>query len=100
MNEISLAVGEEQQISIGSFFFNFHFNPFDREWLFDMSDTEGNVLLSNIAIRPNTYPMQGIATKWDWPRICMIDKQPDSTAELNPLLDFGDRLGIFELTED
>lgn len=100
MNEISLTIGEEQTIAIGTYSFNFKFNPFDREWMFDMSDSEGNVILSNIAIRPNTYPMQGIDTKWDWPRICMIDKQPDSKAAINPFLDFGDRLGIFELTED
>lgn len=100
MNEISLRFGEEQSIVIGAYTFNFKFNPFDREWLFDMSDAEGNVVLNNIAIKPDTYPLQGIDTKWDWPRICMIDKYPDSTAELNPLLDFGDRLGIFEFTED
>ena len=100
MNEISLQVGQEQNVTIGEYNFNFKFNPFDREWLFDMSDNEGNIVLNNIAIRPNTYPLKGIDTKWDWPRICMIDKNPESTVELNPLLDFGDRLGIFELTED
>lgn len=100
MNEISLTVGIEQTIAIGAYSFNFKFNPFDREWVFDMADADGNLVLNNIAIRPNTYPMQGIDTKWDWPRICMIDKEPDSSTELNPLLDFGDRLGIFELTED
>lgn len=100
MNEISLTVGEEQNIALGAYSFDFKFNPFDREWLFDMSDADGNILLHNIVIRPNTYPLQGIDTKWDWPRICMIDKEPDSQVELNPLLDFGGRLGLFELTED
>ena len=99
MNEVSLQTGIEQSVAIGIYNFAFKFNPFDREWLFDMSDTDGNVVLSNIVIRPNTYPLQGIDTKWDWPRICMIDKYPDSKSELNPLLDFGDRLGIFEITE-
>lgn len=99
MNEISLQTGQEQTVSIGTYSFNFKFNPFDREWLFDMSDTEGNIVLSNIVIRPNTYPLQGIDTKWDWPRICMVDKEPESQVELNPLLDFGSRLGIFEITE-
>ena len=100
MNEISLQNGQEQKVTIGAYNFSFKFNPFDREWLFDMTDADGNVVLSNIVIRPDTYPMQGIDTKWDWPRICMIDKEPESTVELNPLLDFGSRLGIFELTED
>ena len=100
MNEISLQVGEEQTVVIGDYTFDFKFNPFDREWLFDMIDAEGAVVLNNIVIRPDTYPLQSIDTKWDWPRVCMIDKYPDSTAELNPLLDFGERLGIFELTED
>lgn len=100
MNEISLQTGQEQTIAIGTYTFNFKFNPFDREWLFDMSDADGNIVLTNIVIRPNTYPLQGIDTKWDWPRICMVDKEPDSTTELNPLLDFGSRLGIFEITED
>lgn len=100
MNEISLQVGEEQSVVIGAYTFDFKFNPFDREWLFDMSDADGTVVLNNIVIKPDTYPLQGIDTKWDWPRVCMIDKNPDSTVELNPLLDFGDRLGIFELTED
>ena len=100
MNEISLKIGEEQSVLVGTYTFDFKFNPFDREWLFDMLDNEGNTVLHNIAIKPDTYPLQGIDTKWDWPRICMIDKAPDSTVELNPLLDFGDRLGIFELTED
>ena len=100
MNEISLQNGIEQSVTIGLYNFNFKFNPFDREWLFDMTDADNNVILNNIVIKPNTYPMQGIDTKWDWPRICMIDKFPESTAELNPLLDFGGRLGIFELTED
>lgn len=99
MNEISLQIGEEQTVSIGDYSFDFRFNPFDREWIFSMSDVAGNVVLSNIAIRPNTYPMKGIDTKWDWPRICMIDKNPESKTPLNPLLDFGDRLGIFEITE-
>lgn len=100
MNEIVLQVGQEQDIIIGAYVFSFKFNPFDREWLFDMIDSEGNKVLNNIVIRPNTYPLQNIDTKWDWPRICMIDKEPDSASKLNPLLDFGDRLGIFELTED
>lgn len=100
MNEISLNVGEEQSVIIGNYTFNFKFNPFDREWLFDMLDLEGNLVLSNIVIKPNTYPLQNIDTKWDWPRVCMIDKYPESTEPLNPLLDFGDRLGIFEMVED
>ena len=100
MNEISLQNGTEQTIAIGLYNFNFKFNPFDREWLFDMTDSNGSLILTNIVIRPNTYPLQGIDTKWDWPRICMIDNEPNSDAPLNPLLDFGGRLGIFELTED
>ena len=100
MNELSLQIGTEQTISVGLYTFDFKFNPFDREWLFDMSDSDGNVLLNNIVIKPNTYPLHGIDTKWAWPRICMIDKYPKSQTELNPLLDFGARLGIFELTED
>lgn len=100
MNEISLQAGQEQSIAIGVYTFNFKFNPFDREWLFDMLDSNNTIILSNIVIKPNTYPLQGIDTKWDWPRICMIDKYPDTQGELNPLLDFGTRLGIFEMTED
>ena len=100
MNEISLRVGEEQSVIIGNYTFSFKFNPFDREWLFDMLDLDNTVVLSNIVIKPNTYPLQNIDTKWDWPRICMIDKDPESTVTLNPLLDFGDRLGIFEMIED
>ena len=100
MNEISLNVGEEQSVIIGNYSFNFKFNPFDREWLFDMLDLEDNVVLSNIVIKPNAYPLQNIDTKWDWPRVCMIDKYPESQEPLNPLLDFGDRLGIFEMVED
>lgn len=99
MNEISLQIGEEQTVSIGDYSFDFKFNPFDREWFFDMTDNSGVIVLNNIVLRPNTYPLQGIDTKWDWPRICMIDKYPDSKNELNPLLDFGDRLGVFEITE-
>lgn len=99
MNEISLQVGQEQNIAIGIYTFNFKFNPFDRQWLFDMFDADSNLILSNIVILPNSYPMEHLDTKWDWPRICMIDKNPDSLVELNPLLDFGDRLGLFEITE-
>ena len=100
MNEISLQPGQEQKVALGTYSFSFKFNPFDREWLFDMLDADNNIVLSNIVIKPDTYPMQGIDTKWDWPRICMIDKYPDTQAELNPLLDFGTRLGIFEMTGD
>lgn len=100
MNEISLNVGEEQSVIIGNYTFNFKFNPFDREWLFDMLDLEDNIVLSNIVIKPDTYPLQNIDTKWDWPRVCMIDKYPENKEPLNPLLDFGDRLGIFEMVED
>ena len=99
MNEISLQPGIEQTVTIGSYNFAFKFNPFDREWLFDMTDSVGNPVLNNIVIKPNTYPLQNIDTKWDWPRICMIDNDPDSDVVLNPLLDFGGRLGIFEITE-
>lgn len=99
MEELSLQIGQEQSIVVKEYTFNFKFNPFDREWLFDMIDIDGNTVLNNIVIRPDTYPLQGIDTKWDWPRICMIDKDPESTVELNPLLDFGNRLGVFELTE-
>lgn len=99
MNEISLQIGQEQSVAIGLYTFNFKFNPFDKEWLFDMLDSNGNILLNNIVIRPDTYPLQGIDTKWDWPRVCMIDKEPGATTPLNPLLDFGDRLGIFEIIE-
>lgn len=100
MNEIALEIGKEQSIDISDYTFNFKFNPFDREWLFDMLDANGTIVLNNIAIRPNTYPLQNIDTKNDWPKICMLDKQPDSLLKLNPFLDFGDRLGIFEITED
>ena len=99
MKEISLQVGEEQSVAIGAYTFNFKFNPFDRQWLFDMLDADNNIVLTNIVILPNSYPLENIDTKWDWPRICMIDKNPDSKVEINPLLDFGDRLGIFEITE-
>lgn len=99
MNEIVLQPGQEQTIAVGAYNFDFKFNPFDREWVFDMFDSEGTLVLSNVVIRPDTYPLQRIDTKWDWPRICLIDKEPDSDAELNPLLDFGDRLGLFEITE-
>jgi len=100
MNEIQLKPGEEQIIDINGWSVNFHFNPFDREWLFDLTDPDGTTQIINCVIRPNTYPLQFIDSKWDWPRICMIDKFPDSRARLNPLLDFGVRLGIFEITED
>lgn len=99
MNEISLQIGVEQSIAIGNYTFDFKFNPFDRQWVFDMFDSDSNLVLSNITILPNTYPLENLDTKWDWPRICMIDKTPDSLVALNPLLDFGDRLGIFEITE-
>lgn len=99
MNEIALQVGEEQIIAIGDYSFSFKFNPFDREWLFDMTDDGGNIVLNNIVILPNTYPMKDIDIKWDWPRICMIDKYPETKTEINPLLDFGGRLGIFEIIE-
>ena len=99
MNEISLQVGIEQTVTISTYTFDFKFNPFDIEWVFDMSDNDGVMVLNNIVLRPDTYPLQGIDTKWDWPRICMIDKEPDSQLDLNPLLDFGSRLGIFEITE-
>ena len=99
MNELSLQIGQEQSIAVGSYTFDFKFNPFDRQWLFDMLDSDSNVVLSNIVIVPNSYPLENIDTKWDWPRICMIDKQPELKTEINPLLDFGDRLGIFEITE-
>ena len=99
MNEVVLQVGQEQSVVIGNYTFDFKFNPFDHEWLFDMIDINGDTVLHNIVIRPDSYPLQGIDTKWDWPRVCMIDKEPNSSVPLNPLLDFGDRLGIFELTE-
>lgn len=99
MNELSLRVGEEQQISLGDYVVSFHFNPFAREWMFDMSHMDGTECVVNCVLRPNTYPLNGLDTKWDWPRICMIDKTPDEEAELNPIKDFGNRLGIFEITE-
>ena len=99
MNELSLQIGQEQSIAVGNYSFKFKFNPFDRQWLFDLLDSDNNIVLSNVVIVPNSYPLENIDTKWDWPRICMIDKQPDSQTEINPLLDFGDRLGIFEITE-
>lgn len=100
MNEVTLQNGTEQTVTIGGYNFSFKFNPFDREWLFDMTDADNNVILSNIVIRPDTYPMKGVDTKWNWPRICMIDKEADSEVPLNPLKDFGSRLGIYEITED
>lgn len=99
MNEISLQIGQEQSIAIGSYTFSFKFNPFLRQWLFDMLDANNNIILSNIVILPDSYPLENIDTKWDWPRICMIDKEPESKTEINPLLDFGNRLGLFEITE-
>lgn len=99
MQELSLTVGEEQSLSLGNYIIKFHFNPFEREWLFDMSNIDGTVCVVNCVIRPNTYPLNGIDTKWEWPRICMLDKEPDSKEELNPINDFGGRLGIFEITE-
>lgn len=100
MNEIVLTPGEEQTVVIGGFSFRFKFNPFDREWLFDMVDNNGATVLNNVVIRPDSYPMKSIDVKWDWPKVCLIDKEPDSTAVLNPLLDFGGRLGLYEITGD
>lgn len=99
MEEIQVEVGQEQSVSIRDYVFNFKFNPFDREWMFDIQNLTGEYIYYNIVLRPNTYPLNGIDTKYDLPRICLIDKTPNSVEELNPLLDFGDRLGLFEITE-
>lgn len=100
MEEIQVEIGQEQSINIGEFVFNFKFNPFDREWMFDIVDPlTQETILYNIVLRPDTYPLDGIDTKYDLPRICMIDKYPDQTTELNPINDFGNRLGLFEITE-
>lgn len=100
MNEIELTVGEEQTIVINNYTIAFHFNPFDREWLFDLTGPDGTVVATNIVMRPNTWPLRSIDSRMGWPRIAMIDKEPNSQTTLNPYTDFGDRLGVFELVED
>jgi hypothetical protein len=100
MEEIKVEIGQEQSINVGDYVFIFKFNPFDREWVFDLQNQAGEYIYYNIVMRPNTYPLNGIDTKYDLPRLCMIDKEPDSKEPLNPLLDFGDRLGLFEITEN
>ena len=99
MEEIQIEIGQEQSVNIGDYVFDFKFNPFDREWMFDVKNEAGDILLYNIVMRPDTYPLDGIDTKYNLPRICMIDKYPDQSTELNPINDFGDRLGLFEITE-
>ena len=99
MEEIQIEIGQEQSVNIGDYIFDFKFNPFDREWIFDVKNEAGDIILYNIVMKPDTYPLDGIDTKYDLPRICMIDKYPDQAAELNPINDFGDRLGLFEITE-
>lgn len=99
MNEVGLTPGIEQSIMIGTYEVAFTFNPFARQWVFSMTDENGNVVVRDITILPDTWPLKGIDSKYNWPSICMIDKYPDSVAPINPFLDFGDRLGIFEITE-
>lgn len=99
MEEIQLKVGEEQSINIGDYLFYFHFDPFNREWQFDMSDLTGNNIYTNMVIRINTCPFYDISNKYGYPNIVLIDKEPDSKEEINPLLDFGDRIGLFEIME-
>lgn len=99
MEEIQLTPGIEQTVVIGNYTVEFKFNPFARQWMFTMTDVAGNIACENITILPDTWPLKGIDSKRNWPRICMIDKEPESVNELNPLLDFGDRLGIFEITQ-
>ena len=99
MEEIQIEIGQEQSVNIGDYVFDFKFNPFDKEWIFDVKDEAGDIILYNIVIKPNTYPLDGIDTKYGLPRICLIDKYPDQATELNPINDFGDRLGLFEITE-
>lgn len=99
MEEILLTVGEEQTISIGDYNIKFTFDPFNHEWHYDLSLINGEVLLTNVMLRINTYPLKDIADRYDYPKICLIDKNPDSEEEINPMLDFGDRLGVFEIVE-
>lgn len=99
MDEIQLTPAIEQTVTIGDYSVAFVFNPFARQWVFTMTDAEGVVVVQDIAILPDTWPLKGIDSKYNWPRICMIDKYPDSVEPINPFLDFGDRLGIFEITE-
>lgn len=97
MYELGLKTGEEQSINVSGYNIRFHFNPFQREWLFDMTDSNGVVQVVNCVLRPNTWSLRNIDSKYDLPQIAMIDKTPESTAELNPLLHFGDRLGVFQM---
>lgn len=99
MEEIQLNPGEEQSVAVGDYTVAFSFNPFAKQWVFTMTAADGTVVVQNIAILPGTWPLKGIDQKYDWPRICMIDKNPDSPFPINPLLDFGNRLGIFEITQ-
>lgn len=100
MNEIELRVGEEQTIVINDFTIAFHFNPFDREWLMDLTSPDGELVAANIAMRPNTWPLKSMDSRMGWPRLTVIDKEPDSEVPLNPFTDFGDRLGVFEMVGD
>lgn len=99
MDELQLTPGEEQIIAVGQYSIEFKFNPFARQWVFTIRDAEDNIVVGDIAILPDTWPLKGIDSKYNWPRICMIDKYPDSVEPINPYLDFGDRLGIFEITQ-
>lgn len=98
MEQIQVAIGQEQTINIRDFNLKFTFDPFNQEWHYDLMDLEGNIILCNIVLKVNTFPLKDIADRWEYPKICLIDNEPDSKEELIPYSDFGDRLGLYEIT--
>lgn len=99
MEQIQVAIGQEQTVNVGEFNLKFFFDPFNQEWHYDLMDLQGNVLLYNVVLRVDTYPLKNIADRFDYPKICLIDNNPDSEEALVPYSDFGDRLGLYEIVE-
>lgn len=98
MEEILISVGEEQKITVGNYTVSLTFDPFNKEWHYDMLDNQNNYLLKNVVLKVNCSPLNNIADRLDYPVLCLIDKEPKSKVQLNPYTDFGDRLGLFEIT--
>ena len=99
MEQIQVAIGQEQTINVGDYNLKFTFDPFNQEWHYDLMNLDGEVLLYNVVLKVNGYPLKGIADRFNYPKICLIDNEPNSKEELVPYTDFGDRLGLYEIVE-
>ena len=88
---------KELSIALDRWTAKLRFNFFYNYWIYDLYLGD-SLILAGQALKPNCYP--AYLEYANYPRLFVVDTQPDSETPLDPLNDLGERLELCQTDYD